>query len=61
MKRNIQNLLFSAALLLCCLTASAVGTQPSTGDGSQANPYQIATADNLVWFADYVNLIKYYA
>ena len=47
--------MFSAALLLCCLTAGAVGTQPSTGDGSQANPYQIATSDNLVWFANHVN------
>ena len=55
MKRNIKSLLFSAALLLCCLTAGAVGTQPSTGDGSQANPYQIATSDNLVWFAEHVN------
>ena len=55
MKRSIKSLLFSAALLLCCLTAGAVGTQPSTGDGSQANPYQIATSDNLVWFAEHVN------
>ncbi|MCQ2304153.1 MAG: hypothetical protein MJZ97_04060 [Bacteroidales bacterium] len=55
MKRNIKSLLFSAALLLCCLTAGAVGTQPSAGDGSQANPYQIATSDNLVWFAEHVN------
>lgn len=36
MYKKVKTLLFSAALLLCCLTASAVGTQPSTGDGSQA-------------------------
>ena len=52
---KIYRFFLSVALLLCCITASAVGTQPSAGDGSQANPYQIATSDNLVWFADYVN------
>lgn len=30
-------------------------TEPSAGDGSQANPYQIATLENLMWFADHVN------
>ncbi|MBP9994555.1 MAG: hypothetical protein KBT67_06380, partial [bacterium] len=52
---KIYRFLLSAALMLCCFAASAGGTQPSTGDGSQANPYQIATADNLVWFAGHVN------
>ena len=52
---KVFKLLFSAALMLCCFAASAAGTQPSTGDGSQANPYQIATSDNLVWFAEHVN------
>lgn len=28
----------------------AQGTMPSVGDGSEANPYQISTADHLVWF-----------
>ncbi len=52
---KIYRFLLSAALMLCCFAASAGGTQPSAGDGSQANPYQIATADNLVWFAEHVN------
>lgn len=55
MNKNITKLLLSAALLLCCFAAIAAGTQPSTGDGSQANPYQIATSDDLVWFAEHVN------
>ena len=29
--------------------------QPSVGNGSKDNPYQIATIENLMWFADYVN------
>ena len=55
MNKNIKKLFLSAALLLCCFAAIAAGTQPSAGDGSQANPYQIATSDNLVWFANHVN------
>ena len=48
MNKNITKLFLSAALMLCCMTAWAVGTQPSAGDGSASNPYQIATSDNLV-------------
>lgn len=29
--------------------------QPSSGDGSESNPYQIASKENLYWFADAVN------
>ena len=29
--------------------------QPTTGDGTADNPYEIATAGNLVWFANKVN------
>ena len=47
-------LLFSAVLMICCMTASAVGTQPS-GEGTLVNPYQIATKEHLLWFAEYVN------
>lgn len=39
-----------AALLLLPLALRAQGTQPAEGDGSEDNPYQIATADNLLWF-----------
>ena len=50
--------------LLCLLTALlgifGVGqiwaqTKPSSGAGTQASPYQIATADELRWFAGLVN------
>ncbi|MCQ2129586.1 MAG: hypothetical protein MJZ08_09190, partial [Bacteroidaceae bacterium] len=47
-------LLFSAVLMMCCMTASAVGTQPS-GEGTPVNPYQIATKEHLLWFAEHVN------
>lgn len=30
--------------------------EPQSGDGSEANPYQIGTAAELAWFADTVNL-----
>lgn len=30
-------------------------TQPDNGDGSESNPYQITSAGELYWFADYVN------
>ena len=55
MKRNFFKFILSVALMICCTAASAVGTQPPLGDGTTANPYQIATKDNLLWFADHVN------
>ena len=54
MNKNILRFLLSAVLLMCCMTANAVGIQPS-GEGTSANPYQIATKEHLLWFADYVN------
>ena len=54
MKRNFFRLLLSAVLLMCSAAAGAVGTQPS-GAGTSDNPYQIATKNNLLWFADHVN------
>ena len=50
--------------LLCLLTAllglfgagqAWAQTKPSSGDGTQENPYQISTADELRWFAGLVN------
>ena len=41
--------------MMCCTAVGAVGTQPTNGNGSSANPYQIATKDNLLWFAEHVN------
>ena len=32
--------------------------QPSSGDGTSANPYQITTAAELAWFRDVVNAGK---
>ena len=55
MSSIISRLFLSAVLMMCCMTASAAGTSPSAGDGTKDNPYQIATMDNLLWFADYVN------
>lgn len=54
MNKNILRFLLSSVLLMCCMTANAVGIQPS-GEGTSANPYQIATKEHLLWFADYVN------
>ena len=51
----MRKLFLSIIAAVCCFTANAVGTQPSTGNGSQADPYQIATLDNLLWFANHVN------
>ena len=31
------------------------GTRPQNGDGSEESPYEIGTADELYWFADYYN------
>ena len=55
MKQNVSGFLLSTVLLMCSVAAGAVGTQPSVGDGSTDNPYRIATKDNLLWFADFVN------
>ena len=48
-------LFLSIIAALCCFAASAAGTQPSTGNGSQADPYQIESLENLLWFAEHVN------
>lgn len=44
----------TAALILCalCFGASATSGQPA-GSGTAADPYQIRTADELYWFAQY--------
>ena len=35
--------------------AEITPTQPSSGDGTSASPYQITTAAELAWFRDFVN------
>ena len=52
MNKNITKLLLSATLLLCCIMLNA---QQPTGDGSQANPYQLTNYADLQWFAAQVN------
>ena len=49
--------LFVAAMMLpSSVWAQGVTTeQPAAGDGSSANPYQIANAAQLAWFRDWVN------
>lgn len=64
MRRNQHSLsgllaafLFVAAMMLpSSVWAQGVTTeQPAAGDGSSANPYQIANAAQLAWFRDWVN------
>ena len=49
--------LFVAAMMLpASVWAQSVTTeQPAAGDGTSANPYQIANAAQLAWFRDWVN------
>ena len=61
MRTKITRLLLSVVLMMCCMTASAAGTSPLAGDGTKENPYQIATLDNLLWFAEHVNSNSEYA
>ena len=64
MRRNQHSLsgllaafLFVAAMMLpASVWAQSVTTeQPAAGDGTSANPYQIANAAQLAWFRDWVN------
>ena len=64
MKRNqhftsglLAAFLFVAAMMLpASVWAQSVTTeQPAAGDGTSANPYQIANAAQLAWFRDWVN------
>ena len=64
MKRNqhftsglLAAFLFVAAMMLpASVWAQSVTTeQPAAGDGTPANPYQIANAAQLAWFRDWVN------
>ncbi len=49
-------LLFVAAMAMPKMAWAQVTTsQPTNGNGTAANPYQITTAAELAWFRDYVN------
>lgn len=55
-----RNKLFTMLMLVMALFIPQWGwaqtaTQPKKGDGTQENPYQISTAEELAWFRDYVN------
>ena len=58
--KKLLVLVFAIALCLgvLCLGASADGitpSQPTQGDGTAENPYQISSAAELYWFAGLVN------
>ena len=64
MKRNqhftsglLAAFLFVAAMMLpaSVWAQSVTPEQPAAGDGTSANPYQIANAAQLAWFRDWVN------
>ena len=55
-----RNRLFTLLLLVIALLIPQWGwaqtaSQPSVGNGSTRNPYEISTAAELAWFRDYVN------
>lgn len=57
--KKMTKTLWVFLLMLGCLLGTghvlaATPTQP-TGTGTQASPYQIATADELRWFAGLIN------
>lgn len=56
-----RNRLFTMLLLVMAILMPYGGawaqetSQPSVGNGSKGNPYEISTAAELAWFRDYVN------
>ena len=54
MDKNLSRFLLSAVLLMCSAAAGA-GVLMPIGTGTSDNPYQIATKDELWWFANHVN------
>lgn len=46
---------FLCAVALSLTQMVMAQEQPSAGDGTQANPFQISNAAQLAWFRDYVN------
>ena len=52
--KRLATLLLLVVAMLMPQLANAAGTQPS-GAGTSSSPSQIATAANLLWFADQVN------
>lgn len=54
-QRAMLTLLLIAALLVPQTLLAQTATQPSVGDGTADNPYQITSAEELAWFRDEVN------
>ena len=62
MKKTFLSMITAIVMLLSLLpqgiitvSAAITATRPTVGDGTANNPYQIGTAAELYWFADYVN------
>lgn len=62
MKKTFLSMIAAIVMLLSLLpqgiitvSAAITATRPTVGDGTANNPYQIGTAAELYWFADYVN------
>ena len=62
MKKKFLSMITAIVLLLSLLpqgiltvSAAITATQPTVGDGTANHPYQVGTAAELYWFADYVN------
>jgi len=52
----MKNFVSLLVILTMAMTAWAIEpVEPTAGNGSGSNPYKIATAENLVWFAQQVN------
>ena len=51
----MKKILTSSLVILLAMSASLLaqtGTEPSFGDGSSGNPYQISTLDHLFWITE---------
>ena len=52
----MKKILTSSLVILLAMSASLLaqtGTEPSFGDGSSGNPYQISTLEHLLWITEY--------
>ena len=63
MKKRILSIIIAIVMMVVIVSTFAVSasaaditsSQPAVGDGSEGNPYQITSAGELYWFAEYVN------
>ncbi|NLO19742.1 MAG: hypothetical protein GX121_07705, partial [Ignavibacteria bacterium] len=52
MKKNLTLLIIAIMLCFSANLFSQIATPPANGDGTTANPYQIASLENLYWIAE---------